>query len=514
MFALPGDATRAVTVLRTFLRHGALFPLKRLGVPSWIPGILGVVLMARPSRATLELAPGGRLAQAMSALGPAFSKIGQALSVRPDLVGEQIAKDLSVLRDRMEPVDGAAAVAVIEAEFGRPLDELFSTFDHKAFAAASIAQVHKATTSDGKLVAVKVLRPGVEAAFSRDLKLAARLAGLIERHFPDARRLRPRESMETIIRSTELELDLRFEAAAAEELRLNFEGDERFRVPAVDWRLTGRRVLTLNWVDAVPMDQVDAIKALGLSLEDIVVNLARVFFLQVFRDGFFHADLHQGNLFIDPEGAVHVVDFGIMGRLDRITRHYLAEMLHGFLTGDYRRVARAHRNAGYVPAHFSEEEFAQAARSIAEPIFGLPLGEISLAHLLSQLFEVTDKFEMQTQPQLLLLQKTMLVAEGVGRSLCPDTNIWELARPLIEEWMSKASDPEVRAREATEGVIEVLQRLRERITLADGPAMQLVRPGSERNPSGAEGKRDAARSHGWQLLTVLLLLLLLVLVVD
>lgn len=479
---------RMVAVFRTLARHDATFVLERLGAPRAALRAAAWALLAPRARGAAGRRPGERLAAALADLGPAFVKIGQALSVRPDLVGERLAADLAALQDRMPPFDGAAARAAVERELGRPAGELFAEFDDDAVAAASIAQVHRAATADGTAVAVKVLRPGIEEAFARDLDLARWAAGLAERHLPGLRRLRPRESVEEVARSVEVEMDLRLEGAAADELRGNFAGDAGFRVPEVDWRRTGRRVLTMGWVDAAPIDRIGD----GADREAVVAGLARVLFLQVFRDGFFHADLHPGNLFVDAGGAVHAVDFGIMGRLDMPTRQYLAEMLHGFLTGDYERVARVHLRAGYVPARHSAEEFAQAARSIAEPILGLPLGEISLARLLHQLFAVTRRFDMETQPQLLLLQKTMLVAEGLGRSLCPGVNMWELARPLVDSWMAAAMGPEARMREAVDGLLDALERLPRVLAGIEGAA-----PGGPRAPPAGAARPAPPAGRRW-----------------
>jgi ubiquinone biosynthesis protein len=292
-----------------------------------------------------------------------------------------------------------------------------------------------------------VLRPGIARAFAHDLDLFLWLAHLIERTQPALRRLKPVEVVKTLAQSVELEMDLRFEAAAASELAENFAGDPGFRVPAVDWQRTGRTVLTTERVTGIRVDDREALVAAGHSIADLLRNAAGAFFKQVFRDGFFHADLHPGNMFVAPDGALAVVDFGIMGRLDRQTRYYLADMLIGFLSGDYRRVAEVHFDAGYVPRRRSLDAFTQACRSIGEPILGRPLHEISIARLLAQLFRVTEQFEMETQPQLLLLQKTMVLVEGVGRRLDPTVNIWSLARPLVEEWARDNRGPEARLKQ-------------------------------------------------------------------
>jgi ubiquinone biosynthesis protein len=392
-------------------------------------------------------------------LGPSFIKLGQLLSTRADLLGEELAGDLATLQDRLPPFPGAQARALIEAEFSRPLDVLFTAFDETAVAAASIAQVHFARTTDGEHVAVKVLRPGIAAAFARDLDLFLWLAGLGERLQPALRRLKPVEVVQTLAEIVRFEMDLRLEAAAAAELAENFAGDPDFRIPRVDWARTGRSVLTTERVNGIRIDDRRTILAAGHKIEDLLGKASTAFFNQVFRDGFFHADLHPGNMFVDPDGAIVVVDFGIMGRIDRATRFYLADMLLGFLAGDYRRVAEIHFAAGYVPTGRSIDAFTQACRSIGEPILGKPLQEISVARLLAQLFEITEQFEMETQPQLLLLQKTMVVIEGVGRRLDPTINIWALAQPLIEEWMRDNRGPEARLRQGLETVAELAERL-------------------------------------------------------
>ena len=403
--------------------------------------------------------PGQRLAVAFQALGPTFVKLGQALSVRSDLVGEEVGADLSQLQDRLPPFSSTAARATIEAELGRTLDEIFAAFEDEAVAAASIAQVHRAVTTEGAEVAVKVLRPNIEGAFDRDIDLMRWLARIISRLHPSLDRLKPIEVVETFAETALMEMDLRLEAAAAQELQANFEDTEGFEVPTVDWRRTGRRVLTLSWVEGVPIHDRERLEADGHDLAGIVALMASVFFFQIFRDGFFHADLHPGNLLVDKEGTVHAVDFGIMGRVDRPTRRYLADMLHSFLVRDYRRVAEIHVSAGLVPGRpvgirlrpgraldrgadsraAAQRDFAGAAVRPALP------GRETLQ----------DGGAAATSAAA----KTMLVAEGVGRGLHPGTNMWELAWPLIEEWMAEQLGPRARVRENVETLADAIARL-------------------------------------------------------
>ena len=454
MFRSFRNAKRLLDIAQLMARHDALFPLEYLNVAPMI-----VAIARRVSKRDVPARPGQRLATALNEAGPSFIKLGQILATRSDLLGEELAKDLSDLQDHLPPFPGAEARAAIETEFDETIDEMFQSFDDVAVAAASIAQVHFAVTKDDREVAVKVLRPDIEEAFARDLDLLHWIADLVERARPDFRRLKPREIVETLSATVELEMDLRFEAAAAEELSENFEGDEDFVVPTIDWGRTGQRVLTTERIHGISIDDRAAIEAAGHDPVEITAKAARATFKQIFRDGFFHADVHPGNLFVIETGQIAAVDFGIMGRVDIRTRRILGEMLLAFLTRDYRRAAEIHFEAGWVPADQSVDVFTQACRSIADPILDKPQNEISIARLLGQLFQITETFQMETQPQLILLQKTMLVAEGTARTLSPDTNMWMLAKPMIEAWMEETLGPEARIRVAVEGIADAVDKL-------------------------------------------------------
>jgi ubiquinone biosynthesis protein len=435
-------------------RHDALFPLEILGITPALVAWARLFARRRDVRR-----PGERLAAALQEMGPSFIKLGQALSTRADLLSEQIAADLASLQDHLPAFSGTEARRIIETELGQPIEVLFARFDDVPVAAASIAQVHFAVTTDGRDVAVKVLRPDIVHAFARDLDLFYWMAELVERTQPRFRRLKPVDSVRAFADVVRFEMDLRMEAAAAEELAENFADDPGYRPPAIDWDRTAQRVMTQERVDGTSIGDRDAIIAAGHDPHEVMKKCAEAFFYQVFRDGFFHADMHGGNAFVDRTGRIVPIDFGIMGRVDSDTRGYLAELLVAFLRRDYRAVADVQFRAGYVPPDQSREVFAQACRSIGEPIFGKPSNQISIARLMAQLLRVTEQFEMTVQPQLLLLQKTMLMAEGMGTRLNPEVNIWELSRPLIEEWMVTHFGPRATLDRAAEDVAQGLRRL-------------------------------------------------------
>ena len=489
MFRALRNAWRLLRMAVSFARHDALFPLESLGIA---PALIAWARLFAPRQDPRR--PGERLAAALQDMGPSFIKLGQALSTRADLLSEEVAADLARLQDHIPAFPGAEARRIVESELGQPLGNIFSQFDDVPVAAASIAQVHFAVTADGRDVAVKVLRPGIAKAFEQDLDLFYWVAELVERTQPRFRRLKPVESVRAFADVVRVEMDLRMEAAAAEELGENFADDPNYRAPKIDWDRTAERVMTQERFDGIPIGDRDAIIAAGHDPHEIMRKCAEAFFYQVFRDGFFHADMHGGNAFVDRQGTIVPVDFGIMGRVDPDTRGYLAELLVAFLRRDYHAVAEVQFRAGYVPPDQSLETFAQACRSIGEPIFGKPSHQISIARLLAQMLRVTEQFEMSAQPQLLLLQKTMLMAEGMGTKLNPEVNIWELARPLIEDWMVTHFGPRATVGRAVDDLAQGLRRLprlidslhllaeherlkAERDALQPPPAGRLWRPG-------------------------------------
>ena len=383
---------------------------------------------------------GEQTAAALSRLGPSYIKLGQFLSTRPDMIGAKRAFNLKSLQDKLPPFSQGEAEAIVLQELGKPVSELFQIFGPPV-AAASIAQVHKARTKDGQDVAVKILRPGIEKRFANDIESFNFAARMMERFSALGRRLRPVAAVEMLRSSMVHELDLRMEAAAISEIAENTKEDASFRVPKIHWDLSAKRVLTTEWIDGTPMADVAALKARGVDLDAMADTVIQSFLRHAIRDGFFHADMHQGNLMVDNAGKLAAFDFGITGRLSEKDRLFLAQILYGFITRDYMLVSQVHFDAGYVPDSQDVASFAQAIRSIGEPIMGLPADQISMARLLTQLFEVTEQFHMQTQPQLLLLQKTMVVTEGVARALNPDLNIWKAGEPVVRQWIERKIGP-------------------------------------------------------------------------
>lgn len=392
----------------------------------------------------LDLPPATR---ALTALGPAYIKFGQILSTRPDVVGEELALQLRVLQDKLPPFSTSVAKATVTNELGLPVGEIFSSFSEPV-AAASIAQVHKAKLADtGEEVAVKVLRPKIEQAFRRDIDAFYLAARMIETLAPSTRRLRPMEVISHFEGVVMGELDLRLETASASEFAANTAKDEGFAVPEVKWFLSSRRVMTLAWVGGHSSGDVHAIKAAGHDANALGERILTMFLRHALRDGYFHADMHQGNLKIADDGTLVALDFGIMGRIDEYTRRVYAEILLGFIQKDYKRVAEVHFEAGYVPADRDVDEFARALRAVGEPIFGMDASRISMGRLLSYLFEVTERFGMETRTELILLQRTMVVVEGVSRSLSPNINIWTVSQPIVEAYIAESIGPKALVRD-------------------------------------------------------------------
>ncbi|MCX8571452.1 MULTISPECIES: 2-polyprenylphenol 6-hydroxylase [Hyphomicrobiales] len=404
-----------------------------------------------------------RLANAVARLGPSYVKLGQFLATRPDVVGDQIALDLALLQDSMATFPMAEAVEAIEGSLGRKVADLYTSIDAPV-AAASIAQVHPAevaTPNGPRKVAVKVIRPGVRRRFFQDLESYFLAARLQERFVPSSRRLRPVEITETMAQTTKIEMDFRLEAAAYSELGENTKDDPGFRVPEVDWERTGRDVLTMEWIDGVKLNDIEGLRAGGYDLKAIAATLVQSFLRHTLRDGFFHADMHPGNMFVDANGDIVAVDLGISGRLGKKEQRFLAEILYGFITRNYMRVAEVHFEAGYVPRHHNVAAFAQAIRAIGEPIHGQPAETISMAKLLTLLFEVTELFDMQTRPELVLLQKTMVVVEGVARTLDPAFNMWKTAEPVVGNWIAGNLGPRGLLIDARDGVGALLSLARQ-----------------------------------------------------
>ncbi|ARO15394.1 ubiquinone biosynthesis protein [Ketogulonicigenium robustum] len=400
--------------------------------------------------------------RALTALGPAYIKFGQILSTRSDVIGPVLAGELRILQDSLPPFPLAEARAEITRELGLPVDDLFSSVSEPV-AAASIAQVHKAVVREtGQTVAIKVLRPGVDRAFKRDIAAFRFSAKLIAFLAPKARRLRPSDVVDHFESVVMEELDLRLEGAAASEFGSKTTDDPMFKVPKVFWDLSGRRVLTMEWVDGIQAADLDGLDAAGIDRPALAQRILQQFLRHALRDGLFHGDMHQGNLRIGPNGQVIALDFGIMGQLDTYTRRVYAEILYGFVQRDYRRVAEAHFEAGYVPADRDIDAFARALRSVGEPIFGMDATRMSMARLLSQLFEVTERFGMQTRTELILLQRTMVVVEGVTRHIDPRSNIWKTSGPVIEEYVRDNIGPRAFITDLAEAA-KVLSRLGPRL---------------------------------------------------
>lgn len=400
---------------------------------------------------------GVRLRLALESLGPIYVKFGQVLSTRPDIVPFDIAEELVYLQDRVPPFASEEAIKIIEKSLGKPITELYAEFQHEPVASASVAQVHRAVTHDAKQVAVKVLRPNTLKTIESDLALMRSVAAIVHWLLPDGRRLRPKEVVAEFDKYLHDELDLQIEAANCSQLRRNFSVSEReklLKVPEVFWHLTTTQVFTMEWIDGVPINQMDRLHELGMDIKKLAREGVEIFFTQVFDDGFFHADMHPGNILvtqdIDVRGRYAALDFGIVGTLSEFDKNYLAQNFLAFFRRDYRRVAQLHIESGWVPAETREEELEAAVRSVCEPYFDLPLSQISLGAVLMRLFQTSRRFNVEIQPQLVLLQKTLLNVEGMGRQLDPDLDLWQTAKPFLERWMYQRVGPQ--------GVFEKLKK--------------------------------------------------------
>ena len=463
------------------VRHDALLPREITPLlPVWVRWVAHL-LHAFAGREGRAGRPGQRLGKAFEHLGPVAIKLGQVLATRADIFGVEFARDLGRLKDALPPFPVEQARREVERSLGRPVDALFTDFGPPV-AAASLAQAHPAVLADGRRVAVKVLRPGVERRVAHGLdsmRLAARLA---VRLVPLARRLEPAAFVETIARALTLELDMRLEAAAASELgeimQKSAAGGDiggHMTAPAVIWDGVGKRVLTLEWAPGLPLTDPAAVEQPGLDRNGLADNVVRAFLSQALDHGAFHADLHEGNLFCHAPAELTAIDFGIVGRLGPAERRYLAEILWGFISRDYERIARVHFEAGYVPPEHSVEAFAQALRAVGEPVIGKQASQVSMGRLLGQLFEITDLFDMHLRPELILLQKTMVSVEGVARRLNPDHDLWAAAQPVVERWIRRELGPQAQVRDALNELHATLRALSRLIQNPPEPQTVVVR---------------------------------------
>ncbi len=459
MFTAIADYARLIRAGWTLSRHDALIPRE---FAHYLPPILRWFgALSRVGARGRNERPGERLAHAFEKLGPAYVKLGQFMATRPDIIGFQLAEDLGRLQDKMPPFSDAEARREIETAFGKPVDELFASFS-EPIAAASIAQAHRATLKSGAVVAVKILRPEIERKAALEFRAFGRAASLIEGILSAAARMEPVKFVETLKAAAAIELDLRLEAGAASEMAENLKNFEGVRIPEIIWPLTARRVLTVEWIDGTPLGDIAAIEARGVNRQEMAKLVIGVFLTQALHHGFFHADMHQGNLIVDKEGRLALIDFGIMGRLEEDTRRTFAEIIYGFISRNYRRTAEVHFEAGYVPSGHSVEAFAQALRAVGEPLYGRNAANVDMSRVLQQLFDVTDLFDMHLRPELVLLQRTMVTVEGVARMLDPEINMWEAATPAVKTYLNIAIGPQAQAqklRRATEKAIDIAPRL-------------------------------------------------------
>ena len=440
-----------------------------------------------------------KLCFSIQEMGTTFIKLGQFLSTRPDIIGENLSSQLEKLQDRLPPFSTYEAKEIIKKNLGSKIFDSIINFGEPV-AAASIAQVHKAQINDDgviKDVAIKILRPNIKKTFNDEIDALMLLAYFIESLISKTKRLKLVEVVFLLKEITNHEMDLRFEAAAANEFAENTKNDSGFYVPKIYWNFTSEEILTLDWIEGISIREKEILKSKKINIENIATDIIQHFLRHAVRDGFFHADMHQGNLFIDDNGQIIPIDFGIMGRMDKLNRRYLAEILYGFVQRDYKKVAEVHIVAGLVPNNVNVAELAQALRSIGEPIFGQSVKDISGGRLLKQLFDVTEKFNMQTQPQLLLLQKTMVVVEGVARKLNPNTNIWETSKPVLEKWLKETKDPINNLTETLKDSTEIFKKIPELPKIMDkaNQALTFLASGKIPQNSNSYNALNEARSE-------------------
>ncbi|MBL4618991.1 MAG: 2-polyprenylphenol 6-hydroxylase [Marinicaulis sp.] len=454
MFNFLVDYARLARAGWTLTRHDALIPREYAHLAPGPVRALGAV--TRLGAHSKGKRPGERLASAFEKLGPAYVKLGQFMATRPDIIGFELAADLGRLQDKMPPFSDAAARKEVEAAFGKSADDLFAEFS-PPIAAASIAQAHRAKLHGGRVVAVKILRPKIERIAQNEFRAFSRAARAIEAVSKTARRMEPVRFIETLKDSAAIELDLRMEAGAASELAENLKSEADIRIPEVIWPLSARRVLTIEWIDGTPIGDIKALDERGVDRKALAQLVISIFLKQALHTGFFHADMHQGNLIIDMQGRLAMVDFGIMGRLDEEARHTFAEIIYGFITRNYRRTAEVHFSAGYVTDAHSVEAFAQALRAVGEPLFGKNAANVDMSRVLQQLFDVTALFDMHLRPELLLLQRTMVTVEGVARMLDPEIDMWEAATPTVRSYINDMIGPKAHAEKLKSAALKALE---------------------------------------------------------
>ncbi len=458
MFTYISDFFRLLRAASTLTRRDALIPLEYEHILPAPLRLIGRILRIGAHRTEdgRTLRPGERLAKAFEGLGPFYVKTGQFMATRPDIIGFDMATDLGRLQDRMPPFPRAIAVSEIEKTFGESLDKLFTQFSDP-IAAASIAQAHKATLLNGEQVAVKILRPGIEQRASKDFRALGRAAKVAEKLSRRARRMEPVKFISTLQESARLELDLRLEAGAASQIQDNLSDDAAIRIPNVVWPLSAKRVLTIEWIEGTPIADLNALDKRDIDRPALAAKVMQSFLTQALHQGYFHADMHQGNMIIDEQGRLGLIDFGIMGRLDDKARHTFANIIFGFINRDYQHTAQVHFDAGYVDAHYSVEAFAQALRAVGEPLYGQNANQVDMSRVLQQLFDVTEMFDMHLRPELVLLQRTMVTVEGVARLLDPTINMWETATPVIRSYITDQVGPKQQIKRIRTAAIKAME---------------------------------------------------------